>query len=45
LLYRSIKPQFRLALSASHPDKLSGCVSAVPALRERPFLPRAARGV
>jgi len=28
-----IKPQFKLALAKSHPDKLSGCVSAVSAAR------------
>lgn len=28
-----IKPQFKLALAKSHPDKLSGCVSAVSAQR------------
>jgi hypothetical protein len=28
-----IKPQFKLALAKSHPDKLSGCVSAVSAMR------------
>jgi hypothetical protein len=28
-----IKPQFKLALAKSHPDKLSGCVSAVSGSR------------
>ena len=28
-----IKPQFKLALAKSHPDKLSGCVSALSASR------------
>jgi len=30
-----IKPQFKLALAKSHPDKLSGCVSAIGASRRR----------
>jgi hypothetical protein len=30
-----IRPQFKLALAKSHPDKLSGCVSAVSASRRQ----------
>ena len=30
-----IKPQFKLALAKAHPDKLSGCVSAVSAQRRQ----------
>ena len=30
-----LKPQFRLALAKSHPDKLSGCMGAVTASRRQ----------